>query len=88
MMLGVSVLSVGLIDMDLLVFALLDEELDQGGVCSHTPASKHWVCEGELKVPGCDSTQVWSMGSSDGSASWEEVSSPDILLCSGYSYFK
>ena len=50
-----------------------DEELDQGGVCSHPPPTEHWVFEGELEIPRGDSPQVRSMGSSDGATPWQEV---------------
>lgn len=54
---------------------LLDAQLDQGGVCAHTSAPKHRICKGELKVPGCDTAQVWPVGSSDGPAARQEVRS-------------
>jgi hypothetical protein len=64
---------------------LLDEELDQGGVCAHTPSPEHWFCKRKLQVPWRDAAQVRPVGSSDGAASGKEVSNPEVMICSGFS---
>jgi hypothetical protein len=59
--------------LDLLVSVLLYEELDQGGVCAHTPSLEHWFCKRRLQVLWRDAAQVRLVGSSDGAASGKEV---------------
>jgi hypothetical protein len=72
----------------LLVSVLLDEELDQGGVCAHTPSPEHWLCKRKLQVPWRDAAQVRPVGSSDGAASGKEVSNPEVMICSDFTYFR
>lgn len=51
-----------------------DEELDQGGVRAHTPATEHGIREGELQVPRRYAAQVRPLGGTHGPTSWQEVS--------------
>ena len=49
------------------------EESFQGGVRAHTPPPQFRFLKGEFEIPGSDTSQMWPLGSSNGTIPWEKV---------------
>jgi len=69
-----------------------DEKSFQGGVRAHTPPSQYRFLKGEFKIPGSDTSQMWPVGSSDGTIPWKKVSiyfffCTDVVVCYVYGIY-